>query len=119
MEAKAESVSGCYKAMALLDLDTSEEGAPIYSDAPELKNKLNFVNPLQIVPWGLGTLSEEKYYLSVLIAGLLGSTDNEWGNVPVKSPSNMVLPIDGLCNAAGEEINLTQEQANYLNGEGS
>lgn len=118
MEAKAESVSGCYKAMALLDLDTSEEGAPTYSDAPELKNKLNFVNPLQIVPWGLGTLSEEKYYLSVLIAGLLGSTDNEWGNVPVKSPSNMVLPIDGLCNAAGEEINLTQEQANYLNGEG-
>lgn len=118
METKAESVSGSFKAMALIDIDSSEEGAPTYSDVPELKNKLNLVNEHQIISWPLATLSGDVYHISVLLAGLLGSTDSEWGNVPVKSPSNMTLPIDGVCNAAGEEINLTQEQANYLNGEG-
>lgn len=118
MEAKAESISGSFKAIALLDLDSGKDGAPTYSDAPELKNQLNFVNAFQVVSWPKATLSDDKYHLSVLLAGLLGSTDNEWGNVPVKSPSNMVLPIDGVCNAAGEEVSLTQEQANYLNGKG-
>lgn len=118
MEAKAESVSGCYKALALIDLDCSSDGATSYTEAPALKTSKNFVNELQVVSWPMATLGDDMYHLSVLLAGLLGSTDNKWNNVPVKSPSNMVLPIDGICDAAGNEINLTRDQGNYLNGQG-
>ncbi|WP_302806761.1 phage tail sheath family protein [Cloacibacillus porcorum] len=118
MEAKAESISGCYKALALVDLGCGSDGALSYTEAPALKTSKNFVNELQVVSWPMATLGDDRYHLSVLLAGLLGSTDNKWNNIPVKSPSNMILPIDGICDAAGNEINLTQEQGNYLNGQG-
>lgn len=119
METKAESVSGSFKAMALIDLSSDDsEGASKYTDVPELKEKINVVNEHQVACWPLATLDGKVYHISVLLAGLMGSVDSEWNDRPVKSPSNETLPIDGVCNAAGEEINLTQEQANYLNGEG-
>ena len=117
MEAKAESISGCFKAMALIDIN-SGEGSNVYSDVPSKKNTDNMINALQIVSWPMATLDSDKFHLSVLLAGLLGATDADWQSIPVKSPSNMEIPIDGICTADGTAVDLTQEQANYLNGQG-
>lgn len=117
MSVKAESISGCFKAIALIDIDSSA-GSDVYSDVPSKKNTDNLLDALQVVSWPMATLDTDKFHLSVLLAGLLGATDAEWQSVPIKSPSNMVLPIDGICLASGADVNLTQEQANYLNGQG-
>lgn len=117
MAAKAESISGCFKAIALVDIDSSL-GSEVYSEVPAKKNTDNLANALQVASWPMATLDTDKFHLSVLLAGLLGTVDAKWQSVPVKSPSNMILPIDGLCSADGSIVNLTQEQANYLNGQG-
>ncbi len=117
--AKANSVSGVFKAMALVDIPADEDGIRDYSDAPEYKNQKNLVYDKQIVFWPKIQLGEDLFSMSVQAAGLMGKVDAENGGVPVDVFSNHNLQMDACVLDDGEEVSLDlMTQGNYLNGEG-
>jgi phage tail sheath protein FI len=119
MYAKADSVSGAFKAMALVDIPCDSEGVTDYTDAPGWKNQKNLVYDKEIVFWPKLQLGADRFHMSVQAAGLIGKVDNSHGNVPVDAFSNYNLQMDSCVTDDGQEVNLDlYTQANYLNGEG-
>jgi phage tail sheath protein FI len=119
MYAKANSVSGAFKAMALVDIPSGSAGVTDYTDAPEWKNQNNLAYDKEIVFWPKIRLGEDIFHMSVQAAGLIGKVDSENSSVPVAAFSNHNFQMDSLVLADGKEIDLDMyTQANYLNGEG-
>jgi phage tail sheath protein FI len=119
MYAKASSVSGAFKAMALTDIPSGADGVTDYSDAPAWKNGKNLVYDKEIVFWPKVRLGDDAFHMSVQAAGLMGKVDSERGGVPVAAFSNHNLQMDSCVLDDGTEISLDMyTQANYLNGEG-
>lgn len=115
MIAKANKVSGCFKATAIADID--DNVASVYSKAPEWKNKNNYLDRNLLVTYGKVKLGVDKYHLSTQLASLICKTDIDNGAIPYVSPSNKSLKTDALLINNNETF-LTVEKANYLNGEG-
>ncbi|GHV50424.1 hypothetical protein FACS1894216_02590 [Synergistales bacterium] len=119
MSAKADAVSGVFKAMALIDIPSDADGVTDYTDAPEWKNENNFVYDKEIVFWPKIQLGGDKFHMSVQAAGLMGKVDFSRGDVPVDAFSNYNLRMDSLVTDDGGEVELgLYTGANYLNGEG-
>lgn len=118
MKAKAGNINGLFKAIALTDIDSSASGADNYTEVSVWKNTNNYTDQQQVPLWPKGKLGNEKFFLSSHFAGLACKTDAANGDIPYVSPSNKSLQIDGLVDAAGEEIVLGPDQASYLNGQG-
>jgi phage tail sheath protein FI len=119
MYAKANAVSGAFRAMALVDIPSDSEGVTDYSDAPEWKNQHNYVYDKQIVFWPKAKLGDDIFHMSVQAAGLMGKVDSENGGVPVAAFSNHNFQMDSCVTGDGQEVSLDlYTQANYLNGEG-
>lgn len=116
MDAKCENINGNFRCMALIDVDTST--VKKYSDVNAWKNSNNITSANQIVYWPMMTLSEKKYHLSTLASCVVLNTDNEYDDVPFKSPSNEDIVGDGTCLADGTEIVFGKDIADYLNGIG-
>lgn len=115
MAAKAESINGMFKAVALIDISTT--AADDYSEVTTAKSNANLNSKMEIPCWPMCKLDTLKFHMSTLLAGVLASTDYEYG-APYASPSNRSIPIDGLILADGTEVNLTLAQANILNANG-
>lgn len=113
MAAKAASVSGLCTAKALVDITAGS-----YDAAVTVKSNNNLVLPQEIVCWPMAKLGTMKFHMSTLIAGRMASTDTDNDGCPYESPSNKVLPIDGICIADGTAVELTLAQANVLNAAG-
>jgi phage tail sheath protein FI len=119
MSAKADAVSGVFKAMALVDIPSGASGVADYTGAPEWKNEKNLVSDKEIAFWPKVRLGGDIFDMSVQAAGLMGKVDNEHGNVPVAAFSNHNLQMDSCVLDDGTEVGLDlYTQANYLNGEG-
>jgi len=116
MAAKAESINGIFKALALTDIPTST--VKKYTDVPNWKNQNNYTSTRQVACWPKVKLGGDIYHLSTQAAGVLCKTDSENNDVPYVSPSNHNLQANGACLADGTEVYLDLQQANYLNGEG-
>lgn len=118
MKAKSGNINGMFKAISITDVDSSATGADRYSEVPTWKNDNNYTDPLQMVCWPKIKMGDETYHLSTQAAGLICQVDAKNDDIPFESPSNKKLQAIGLVNAAGEEVGLGPEQANYLNGNG-
>jgi phage tail sheath protein FI len=119
MYAKANAVSGAFKAMALVDIPSDAAGVTDYSDAPEWKNQNNCVYDKQIVCWPKVKLGGDVFHMSVQIAGLMGKVDSENSGVPAAAFSNHNFQMDSCVLDDGKEVSLDlYTQANYLSGEG-
>ena len=118
MVAKAENVNGIFTAQAVVDIPSDSTGADVYSKVAEWKNRNNYSDEHMIACWPKVKLGDDVYHLSTQLIGLMNSIDNGNDDVPYQSPSNNALQINACVNAAGEEINLGLEEANYLNGQG-
>ncbi len=119
MKAKASSINGLFKAMALCDIDSSDAtGAELYSEAPAWKTTNNYTDPLQVVCWPKIGLGDDTYHLSTQLAGVICKLDGENDDIPYHSPSNKALQCDSAVTAADDRVNLGPENAAYLNGEG-
>lgn len=105
---------GGWQAKALCDIDTSVAGASTASEAAAWKSTNGYTNENQRVGWGLATIGDDTYHWSTIYAAVLAQVSKANSNVPFVSGSNITLPIDGMVNAAGTEIHLTDEQANDL-----
>ena len=118
MRAKAENINGIFTGQAVVDIPSDSAGADVYTEAPEWKNRNNYMSEHQIVCWPKVKLGDDVFHLSTQLIGLMNSIDNDNDAVPYESPSNHLLQMNACVNSAGKEINLGLEQANYLNGQG-
>lgn len=122
MAAKAENINGLFEAVAILDVDTTEEsGATHYSEVPEWKKKKNFMKEMEIVCFPKVALGDRIFNLSTQLAGSMSATDNDedlGGGTPCESASNKSLQADRMVTANGEEIVMDLQNANYLNENG-
>lgn len=119
MAAKAESINGLFKGVAIIDVDTTE--ATTYTEAVEWKTKKNIVQPSELLVWPMLTLGGRVFHYSTQLAGLMAKTDaNEdlGKETPCESASNKTLQIDGMVLEDGTEVLLDLTKANYLNSQG-
>jgi phage tail sheath protein FI len=114
--AKAANINGCFKAMALLDLDTAT--ATKYTDCLTVKNNSSYTSEFCQVLWPSVKIGEYIFAASAIVGALIAYTDANNEDVPSLSPSNKRLAITGTCLASGAEISLDQDQANTVNGYG-
>ena len=115
MATKAGSINGMFKAIALIDIDTSS--ATTYSAAITAKGSNNFTDEHEVVCWPMLKLGDKKYHMSTQLAGLIAQVDGDNG-APYVSPSNNGFQADGLVLASGTEVVMTLADANALNAAG-
>ena len=113
MKAKADTVSGVFKCIALVDAPGN-----VYTDIPSWKSEKNYTDKRMVVCWPKVKLGDKVYHMSTHLCGVMNRTDNGRGDVPYKSPSNELLQADSIVNDTGTEVTLTLEGANYLNSQG-
>ena len=118
MATKSEGINGLFRAKALVDADTGENGVRKYSELLPWKNKNNVVDENQILCWPMVKLGDYKFHISTQLAGLMAQVDTANGGVPYESPSNKNFKMDGCCLEDGTEISLTFEQTNIIAGYG-
>lgn len=115
LAAKSENINGLFKAKVLVDIDSSANGATVYTDVLAKKNAANITDSTEGAYWPMLKLGDKKFHMSTQMAGLMASVDADNEGCPYESPSNKNLKCDGLCLADGTEVDLTITQANYLN----
>lgn len=122
MSAKAENINGLFEAIAILDVDCSEEtGVTYYTDVAEWKKNKNFTKSTEIVCFPKVALGDKKFNLSTQLAGSISTIDNlenYGGGTPCESASNKAIQADRMVIADGSEVILDIQQANYLNENG-
>lgn len=119
MAAKAESVNGVFRSIALADIPTDKCGT--YSSVPDWKNSNNYVQEQLICCWPKVKLGDNVFHLSTQVAALIMATDGDNDGIPYVSPSNHELRADGATiggTGEADEVSLALEQANYLNSQG-
>lgn len=115
---KTENLNGSFKCVTYVDIDSSASAAPTYDTVKAWKDDNSYTDRWMYPLWPKAVIGERVYYLSALAAALTAQTDASNAGVPSLSPSNKGLRITGLINEAGEEVNLDQTQANFVNGGG-
>ena len=118
MRAKADNISGVFTGLCIVDIPCGSNGAKVYTDAPNWKNTHNFTAERMIACWPKIALDGKVFHMSTQLIGLMNKVDAAHSDIPYKSPSNESLQMDSCVDDAGEEVTLTLEQANYLNGQG-
>lgn len=118
LQAKTKDINGVFKAVAVIDIDSTADGATKYTDVKEQKEQQAVTDPNAYAVWGYGKLGDVVYSGSALAASLTAYTDAVNGDIPNVSPSNKTLSIGAICLADGTEIMLDQTQANTVNGFG-
>ncbi len=119
MMAKTEDINGCFKCMAVLDVDTdSITGAYSYQAVMDWKNKNSYTSENSIVCWPKVKIGDAQYWFSAVAAPLIAYTDANNDNIPYVSPSNKSFRITSTVLSDGSEVYLDQSQGNHLNGNG-
>lgn len=116
LAAKAANINGVFKAMAIIDLDTST--ATKYTDVKETKENSGFTSEFCYPLWLSFRVGDYIFAGSAVAAALIAYTDASNDDVPSISPSNKLMGITGTCLADGTEVNLDQDQANVVNSYG-
>lgn len=112
--AACTGVSGLFRATGIIDLPAS---IARHSDAPAWLNANNLTDAGLMAFFGQPVYGEAVEWGSTHLAGVVAARDAENGGIPFWSPSNKRLLCNGLSHA-GEDLNLTPEEAAYLNGNG-
>ncbi|MDT3416171.1 phage tail sheath protein FI [Brevibacillus aydinogluensis] len=118
IKAKSSNINGVFRAISVVDLDSSSEGADHYTKAPAWKNDNNYTDPLQIPCWPKVKLGDKVFHLSTQVAGVICKTDADHDDIPYVSPSNKNLQANAVVTESGAEVSLGLDQANYLNSQG-
>jgi phage tail sheath protein FI len=121
MEAKCESINGCFACTCLIDVDT--DAVTSAGDVLDWKNTNNIVFPRQELLFGkpalVGTSATKVFNFASQQGPLLQWTDAYRGNgLPYCSPSNKNLRMNALLREDGSELPMHLLDANMLNGQG-
>ena len=113
MAQKAAGINGMFRAIAIVDIDTSSATTVANAIAAVTTNGLNDKN--LIVCWPMVKVGDKKQYLSSHMAARIAMTDAAQGGYPSRSPSNQELaPVEGLVLASGTSLEMTIDDANDL-----
>lgn len=119
LQAKTMEINGVFRAVCVVDLDTSREnGATTYSKVKSQKEGQSVTSPNAYAVWPCAKVGDVVYSGSTLAAALTAYNDTQHSNIPNWSPSNQPLSISAACLEDGTEILLDQEQANTVNSFG-
>lgn len=120
LSAKAATINGVFKAIAVLDLPSdSVNGAVVYTAVNTVKNNMGFNSEYAYVVWPCVKVGDYKLAFSAVAAARMAYTDAENEDVPSNSPSNKSLAITGLVLDDGTtEVTLDQDQGTTVNGYG-
>ncbi len=113
LAAKAANINGVFKAMALLDLDTSK--AKKYTDTKRVKEESGFTSAFCYPLWPCDKVGDKILAKSAVVAAMTSYQDAENDDVPNISPSNKMLGVTGQCLADGTEVYIDQDQASTVN----
>lgn len=113
LAAKAANINGVFKAMALLDLDTTK--AKKYTDCKKVKEDSGYTSAFCTVLWPCDKVGEMVIAKSAVVAAMMAYQDSANGDVPNLSPSNKMLGVTGQCLADGTEVCIDQDQASTVN----
>ena len=118
MATKARSISGLFRAKAVIDIPCdASTGATTYDAVLAKKNALALTDENEIICWPMVGLGDRVFHMSTHALGCIATTDDEY-DAPYASPSNHNIKIDRLVLADGSNVLLSLQQANYLNGQG-
>lgn len=118
LQAKTKEINGVFKAVCIVDIDSTESGATKYTDVKQRKEAQAVSDANAYAVWPCAKVGEVVYSGSALAAALTAYTDAVNADTPNVSPSNKTLAISAACLADGTEVVLDQEQANTVNGFG-
>lgn len=116
LQTKCEGISGIFRTMCLLDLDTKK--AKKYTDCLMVKKDMGYDEVHSIVLWPKVTKDGKQYSYSAIYGAMMSYSTVINGDVPYVYPSNKLLNVDGAVLSDGTEILLDQVQAGELNGSG-
>jgi uncharacterized protein len=130
--AKADDINGCFRCIALVDINSerSTQGVLLPTGCYKWKNDNNYTEDRQYTCWprvGLtaqqsdGTVKGSYYWLSTEMGARIEKTDHDNGDVPVETPSNKLLKMNGTyVGDVGKEehIIFSKNYGDMLNGQG-
>lgn len=115
---KCNGINGLFKAICIVDIDASSNGATKYTDVEETKGNFGYVSENMVALWPMVKFAGKKMAYSAIYAAMATYLDYENDSVPNLSPSNHALRISATVLADGTEVNLDVTQANELNAIG-
>lgn len=118
LQAKTKEINGVFRAVCVIDIDSSSTGARKYTDVKEQKEGQATTDANAYAVWPFGKVGDTIYSGSTLAGALTAYTDAVNGDTPNVSPSNKTLAISAACLEDGTEVVLDQDQANTLNSFG-
>lgn len=118
LQAKTKDINGVFKAVTIIDIDSTDTGATKYADVKQQKEAQAVSDAHAYAVWGYGKVGDTVYSGSALAAALTAYVDASNGDIPNVSPSNKTIAISAVCLADGTELLLDQTQANTVNGYG-
>ena len=118
LQAKTKEINGVFRAVCIVDIDSSSDGATKYTDVKTQKEKQATTDPNAYAVWPCGKIGDTVYSGSTLAGALTAYTDAVNDDIPNVSPSNKTLAISAACLEDGTEIILDQDQANTINSFG-
>lgn len=118
LQAKTREINGVFKAVCIVDVDSTSKGATKYADVKQQKEKQAVSDANAYAVWPFGKIGEAVYSGSALAAALTAYTDAVNDDTPNVSPSNKTIAITAACLADGTEVVLDQDQANTINSFG-
>ena len=66
LQAKTKDINGVFKAVTVIDIDSTAEGATKYTDVKEQKERQAVTDPNAYAVWGYGKLGDVVYCLSLI-----------------------------------------------------
>ena len=118
LQAKTTEINSVFRAVCIVDIDSSETGATKYTDVKVQKEKQAATSANCYAVWPFGKVGDVIYSGSTLAGALTSYTDAQHQDIPNWPPSNKPLSISAACLEDGTEVILDQDQANTINGFG-
>ncbi len=118
IQAKTKEINGVFKAVCIVDIDSTETGAQKYTDVKQTKERQAVNDPNTYAVWPFAKAGDVVYSGSTLAGALTAYTDAVNNDIPNVSPSNKTLSISAACLPDGTEVLLDQDQANTINSFG-
>jgi hypothetical protein len=118
LAAKCEEINGVFTCECLVDLDSTSEGAIVYTNVQTVKNDSGCNSAHAMALWPCVKVGSKKFWYSAIMGATIAYVDANNDDVPYLSPSNKLVGITGTCLADGTEVTLDQVRGNMLNGQG-
>lgn len=115
LQAKCRKLNGNFNCVCFVDIDSSENGAKVYTGVAAQKTAQAATSREAYGIWLYGKIGEKLYSGSSLAAAATVYNDSQYNDIPNASPSNVTVPISAACLEDGTEVLLDQEQGNIVN----